>query len=234
MTQGNRRGSAAAVVTTVAVVAVTLTGCSGSEDDGDDAADVLASAKQQLDETSGVRIRLTTESLPDGVDGVLDATGEGTHAPAFDGDIKLLFNEVTVDVPVVAVDGKVWAKIPFTTGFSDIDPAEYGAPDPADLMDPDAGVSTWLTEATGVEEGDRVRDGDVVLTEYTGTLDGATIAAVIPSADDAATFDVTFQIDDDQRLVSADLSGPFYGDAGEVDYTLGLSDYGIEPDITAP
>ncbi len=218
----------------LAAALLALCGCSGSSDDGEDPGDVLASAKKQLDETSGVRIRLATEELPDGVDGVLDADGVGTHDPAFDGDIKLLFNDVTVDVPVVAVDGKVWAKIPFTTGFSDIDPSEYGAPDPADLMDPDGGVSTWLTEATDVEKGDRVRDGDVVLTEYSGTLPGETVAAVIPSADEAASFPVTFHVDDDDRLVSADLSGPFYGDAGEVDYTLGLSDYGIEPDITAP
>jgi lipoprotein LprG len=209
-------------------------GCSGGDDDKEGPGDTLASAKSQLDETSGVRLRLTTDELPDGVDGVLDAKGVGTHAPAFDGDIKLLFNGVSVDVPVVAVDGTVWAKIPFTTGFSDIDPAEYGAPDPAALMDPDTGVSTWLTEATAVEKGDQVRDGEEVLTEYTGTLAGETIAEVIPSADETADFDVTFHLDDDDRLVSADLSGPFYGDAGDVDYTLELSDYGVEQDITRP
>ena len=34
-------------------------------------------------------------------------------------------------MPVVAVDGKVYAQLPLTTGYQDIDPAEYGAPDPA-------------------------------------------------------------------------------------------------------
>ncbi len=227
-----RRGPVVAAVLTTLLLAVGS--CSGGEEDSEDPGDVLAAAKTQLDETSGVRLRLTTDELPDGVDGVLDAKGVGTHAPAFDGDIKLLFNGVSVDVPVVAVDGTVWAKIPFTTGFSDIDPAEYGAPDPAALMDPDAGVSTWLTEATGVEKGDQVRDGEEVLTEYTGTLPGDTVAEVIPSADETADFAVTFHLDDGDRLVSADLSGPFYGDAGDVDYTLELSDYGVEQDITRP
>jgi lipoprotein LprG len=224
--------------TVLAALLVTATlgvsGCSGGSDDSEDPGDVLAEAKRQLDETSGVRLRLTTEELPEGVDGVLDANGVGTHAPAFEGDIKLLWNDVSVDVPVVAVDGTVYAKIPFTTGFSDIDPSAYGAPDPAALMDPDTGVSTWLTDATDVEQGDRVREGEAVLTEYTGTLPGETIAAVIPSADEAAAFPVTFQVDDDDRLVSADLTGPFYGDAGDVDYTLELSDYDVQQDITRP
>ena len=39
---------------------------------------------------------------------------------------------------------------------------------------------------------------------------------------------------DDGLLAAADLSGPFYGDQGEVDYRLEVSDYGTEKDITAP
>ena len=38
------------------------------------------------------------------------------------------------DASVVAVDGVVYAKLPFTTKYTDIKPADYGAPDPADLM----------------------------------------------------------------------------------------------------
>src|SRR5687767_10904050 len=73
--------------------ALLLTACSGdSADSGEGVApeDVLAEARTRLDETSGVRISLATEELPDGIDGVLDATGVGTHAPAFEGEIKVL------------------------------------------------------------------------------------------------------------------------------------------------
>jgi len=223
------------LLTAVVVPALLLTACSGGDDsDGASAEDTLAAAKQTLDDTSGVQIDLTTDELPDGVDGVVDASGIGTHAPAFDGEIKVLVNNVSVNVPVVAVDGDVYAQVPFTEGFSPIEPSDYGAPDPAALMDPDSGISGWLTAVEGVEQGDEVRDGDQVLTRYTGTLPGSVVADVIPSADQEADFDVTFSIDDEDQLVTADVEGPFYGSEGDVDYKITLSEYGTEKDITAP
>jgi lipoprotein LprG len=165
---------------------------------------------------------------------VVAATGTGTHAPAFDGSIKVVVNSLNVDVPVVAVQGAVYAKLPFTTQFAEIDPTDYGAPDPADLMDPDHGISGWLTAAEGVEKGDQVRDGDQVLTSYTGTLPGTAVAGVIPSADKKADFEATFQLDDQDRLVTADVKGPFYGSKGDVDYRIALSSYGTDKAISKP
>ena len=196
--------------------------------------EVLAAAKQALDDTSGVTLSLKTEELPDDVDGVREATGAATHAPAFDGDLTVVVNGLDVDVAVVSVDGKVYAKLPFTLDFAEVNPADYGAPDPAQLMDPDTGLSSWLTEATGIEEGDRVRDGEIVLSSYSGSLPGEVVDASIPSADPDADFPVTFQIDDDGRLRSTEISGPFYGSKGTVDYTVSVDDYGTDKEITKP
>jgi len=137
-------------------------------------------------------------------------------------------------VPVIAVEGQVFAKLPFTTKYTEIDPADYGAPDPADLMDSTQGLSSWLTAVTGVKKGDQTRDGDKVLTTYTGTLPGSAVAPVIPSATPKADFDATFSIDDEGYLAAAEVVGPFYGDAGDVDYTIKLDDYGTDKDITKP
>jgi lipoprotein LprG len=135
---------------------------------------------------------------------------------------------------VVAVEGQVFAQLPFTSKYTEINPEDYGAPDPADLMDTTAGLSSWLTALEGVEEGDETRDGDKVLTTYTGTLPGSVVADVIPSASPNADFQATFSIDDDGFLVTADVAGPFYGDAGDVDYVITLDDYGTDKEITAP
>jgi lipoprotein LprG len=235
--RGRRTGvglARAALLPSLAALLLTAA-CSGSDGGGDDdPTAVLAEAKTQLDETVGLTVSLTTDELPEGVDGVLSATGVGTNAPAFDGDVKLVVNNITVDVPVVATEGTVYATLPFTKNFVEIDPADYGAPDPADLLSPDGGVSSWLTEATDVSKGEEVRDGDRVLTSYSGTLPGEAVDAVIPTADEQADFEVTFQVDEDNRLAAADVVGPFYGAEGQVDYTLELSDYGTEQDITAP
>ena len=65
-------------------------------------------------------------------------------------------------------------------------------------------------------------------------LPGAAVDSVIPSADEASDFAVSFTLTDDGRLAAADVTGPFYGSEGDVDYRLEVSDYGTEKDITAP
>ena len=222
---------AGAVVTAVGLLG--LQACTDAGGGTGNADEALASAKQQLDDTPGVELELTTEKLPDGVEGIVSAVGTATHAPAFDGDLEVKVNSITAVVPVVSVDGAVHAKLPFSDRFVEIDPADYAAPDPADLMAPEAGISSWLTAAEDVQAGDEVRSGEQVLTTYSGTLPGEAVAAVIPSASAESGFDVEFRLDDEDRLVDAVIAGPFYG-GDEVTYDLKLSAYGTDKDITAP
>lgn len=218
--------------------ALTTGGCS---DDGGKAAEkspteVLAEAKTQLDETSGIRLRLSTDDLPDGVQGITEATGVATTAPAFDGTISIIFAGQSVDVPVIAVDGTVYAQIPLTVGWSDVDPGEYGAPDPARLMDPETGLSSLLPATEDVERGESVRggtDNDEILTEYTGTVPGTAMKQVIPSAS-GDSFDVTYTVTDSGELRQAVLTGVFYADSPEMTYTVDFDEYGTSPEITAP
>ena len=225
-----------ALAAACAVPLLLVGACSGGDEADEPATpeDALAEAKANLDETSGVSLLLEAGELPQGLDALIKATGVGTHAPAFEGDLEVSVNSLSIEVPVVAVEGLVFAQLPFTTEFVEINPAEYGAPDPASLMDTEDGLSSWLTAVEGVEEGDQTRDGDKVLTAYTGTIPGSAVAGVIPSATTGADFDATFNIDDEGFLDSAEVSGPFYGDVGDVEYTVTLDDYGTEPDITRP
>ncbi len=117
---------------------------------------------------------------------------------------------VTADADVVAVEGEVYAKLPFTTRFVPIDPADYSAPDPADLLDDQGGLSSLLTAATEVQAGKKVRDGKVVLSSFTGEVPGTAVARVIPQASKKASFSAIFTLTDDDELSRAVLSGPFY------------------------
>lgn len=214
-----------------------VTGCSDDGGGGDDTPpeDVLAAAKTTLDETSGLRLTLETDNLPDGVTGVEEAEGVATHAPAFEGTITVNLLGQAVEVPVVAVDDVVYAELPFTSGFQDVDPGEYGAPDPAQLMNPDAGLSTLLAETSDLERGDSVRGGDdnsEVLTEFSGTVSGDVMKNVIPTA--TGDFEVVYTITDDDELRTARLTGVFYTDSEPMSYTVTFEDYGTEQDITAP
>lgn len=224
----------ATALATTALVALSLSACSGSSDSGDPE-EALAAAQKTLDETSGVELTLTTDDLPDGVTGVEKAEGVLTDAPAFDGTITVPLMGQAVQVPVIAVDGKVYAQVPFTSGWQDVDPAEYGAPDPARLMSADEGFSSVLTATTGLDKGDTVRggkDNSEVLTEYTGTVPGDVVSNVIPSA--SGDFDATYLITDDGELRSAELTGVFYADSDPMTYTVTFEDYGTDKDITAP
>lgn len=221
----------------LALAVLLSTGCTGEQQVGDERSpeEVLALAKRTLDETSGVRIDLEADQLPPGVSALAAASGVGTHPPAFEGSLTVALAGNQFQVPVVAVDGKVYAQIPLTPGWSDVDPGDYGAPDPARLMSPDAGFSSLLTETSGLEEGESVRggaDNDEVLTEYTGTVPGDAVGHVIPSA--SGDFEAAYTITAEGELRSADLTGVFYPATEPMTYSLDFDDYGLEQDITAP
>jgi lipoprotein LprG len=159
------------------------------------------------------------------------------HPSAFEGTFELSVNGLPADADVIAVDGKTYARNSLLLPqWTPIDPSDYGAPDPAKLMEPDGGFSGLLASAKEVEAGDSVRGGEdnkEILTEYTGTISSDAVAALIPDAEGDFTFSYT--ISDDDELREAVLEGAFYGaDNGDVTYTLTLDDYGTEKDITAP
>jgi lipoprotein LprG len=232
------RAASAVLAAVLAVLSVSATACSGSDSTSDSGAtpeETLAQAKKTLDETSGVNLTLETDDLPDGVTGVEKADGVGTHAPAFDGTITVVLSGQPFEVPVIAVDDKVYVQLPLTPGWQDIDPSEYGAPDPARLMSTEEGFSSLLTATIDVEKGESVRGGDdnsEVLTEYSGTVGSDVVKNVIPTA--SGDFDVTYTITDDGELRSARLTGVFYEGSEPMSYTVGFEDYGTDQDITAP
>lgn len=216
----------------------TLAACSGDSDGPDDAApeEVLAQAAEELTETSGIELSLTTDDLPQDVTGITKAEGTATHAPAFEGDIAVVISGQQVDVPVVAVDDLVYAQLPFTDGWNEVDPAEYGAPDPAGLIDPDDGFPALLGRTVDPEKGQSVRGGagnTEILTTYSGTVRGEDMKKVIPSAS-GDTFTVEWQVTEDGQLRRADLTGVFYAGSDEMTYTVTFNDYGVEKDIAAP
>ncbi|GEP37262.1 hypothetical protein NPS01_09250 [Nocardioides psychrotolerans] len=217
-----------------------VSGCSGGDEESPAAADqtpeeVLALAKSTLDETSGLQLTLSTDDLPDGVTGILEASGVGTNAPAFEGSITVSLSGQAFEVPVVAVDGLVYAELPLTSGYQEVDPGEYGAPDPAGLVSPESGFSSLLPETTGVEEGESIRGGannDEILTAYTGTVAGSVVENIIPGA--SGDFDATYTVTEDGELREAVLTGEFYAGEDSMTYTVGFDDYGTQQDITAP
>ena len=181
-----------------------------------------------------MHLTLSTDATPKSGDAVLGAEGSLTHQPAFQGQVTVVLGGFNADVPVVAVDQKVYAKLPLTPRYVPIDPAEYGAPNPAAFADPDRGISGLLLQLDGAKETGRKRDGSQVLTIYSGTLRGELVDPIIPSADKSGTYQTSVGIDDGGRIVTLHVTGDFFAHDGPVTYDLALAEYGKSVEITAP
>lgn len=200
-------------------LAFALTACGSTNHQP--AGERLKAARTFLDNSQAINFTLSTPSVPSGVTAVLSATGVGTHQPGFSGTIKVVFAGLPTNVPVVAVNGKVWAQV--LGPWQVINPAQYGAPDPAALMSRTTGVSSLLTSATGLDTGKQTRSGNTLVTTYRGSVAGTIVNKFIPVGDPKASFSVSFSLTDDNHLSEATIAGPFFAHAANVTYTVTMS-----------
>ena len=77
-------------------------------------------------------------------------------------------------------------------------------------------------------------DNEEILTPYTGTVPGEAIQEILPCAE-GDEFDATFRVDSDGYLQSAEITGRFFpGVDDDITYTITVTEYDVERDITAP
>lgn len=213
-----------------------LAGCGGkSASSHGDPTTVLKAAQQKLEKTSGLTLTLSTGDLPGGVQGIKAASGTVTNRPAFDGTLTVVISAGSFPVPVRSVGGKVYAQIPLTSGWSEVKPSDYGAPDPAQLISADQGIPAILAATTDPKQGAEVRGGagnKEVLTTYTGTVPASAVAHIIPGA--SGDFHASYDVTSDGELRQASLTGVFYSGKPSLTYTLVLDNYDTSKDITAP
>ena len=212
---------------------LTLAGCSGGSEES--APELLARAKTTLDAADSAHFVLTSEGAPD--TGTLLVGGEGDLArPAsFEGRLDVRAMGSTLGLQVVSVEGTVYARLPFAPGYRVVDPAEFGFGDPGALLDPDTGISQLLAEAGSPELGEERRvDGEVV-REVSADLPGELVERLLSSEDPSRPVRARFSVATDSgELRRAELTGPFFAPDDDATYTLLLSDFGADVDITAP
>ncbi len=233
-------------VIAVAVAAVLgLAGCGGDEGTEQDGAteesaeptpeERLAAARATPDEAGSVHLVLESEGVPEDTDGITAAEGVGTmEPPAFEGDFTGRLQGLQAQVPVVAVEGDLYVELPFAPDYVRTDPADFNAPDPAQLFTPDEGITSLLPATEGVEFGDTSRAGREVVQTITGTLPGDAVHEVLNLGDTEGSFEVTYGVvEEGDQLRTVELVGPFFGGA-EATYRLTLDQYGEPVEITAP
>jgi len=227
-----------------AVLVVALAGCSDKKDSGggggqprDDAVAMLTAAKKSIDDAASVHIVLTGRDLPDNAQTLASGDGVATHAPAFKGKLTVRAAGSPIDADVVAVGGKVYAKLPLTPRFIELPPSQLaglGAPDPAILLDPAKGLTSVLPTLKDPKVKGESRQGAKVVTEITGSVEGKSLQGIFPKVPADKDFPSTFKIDKDaKQLVVATITGPFY-DGATSSYDVTLDKYGEQVEITKP
>jgi lipoprotein LprG len=210
-----------------------LAACTGGSDVS--APDLLERAKTVIDEASSVHFELRSDGAPDTGTGLLGGEGDVLRPASFSGTLRVLVAGSAVDVEVVSVDDVVHAQLPFSTGFTEVDPAEFGVGDPADVLDPEAGISQFLEFAESPELGEERRIGDEVVREVTARIPGDLVEQVLTSQDPSKPVDAVFAIATQSgELRRAELTGPFFSAEEDATYTIQLSDFGADVEITAP
>ena len=226
-----RTGTAVLALALLAVPA--LTACSSEPEES--AADLLERARTTLDDTETLHFTLDSENAPDSGTVLVGGEGDVARPASFSGVLTVTAVGSTIDVDVVSVDGTVYAQLPFTQGFSVVDPAQFGVGDPGALLDPETGISQLLTAAEDAELGEEARvDGEVV-REVTAQLPGDLVEQVLTSEDPSERVSARMSIATDSgQLRRVELTGPFFTAGDDATYTIALSDFGADVEITAP
>lgn len=218
------------------VAVLALAACSGGDGGGSEQAPAqqLAVARANLEKSPAVTFTLAATGLPGKAVGVSAAEGTGVFTPpSFQGTLNASIKGITGTVQVVAVEKDVYMKF-FTPSFVKIDPAKYGAPNPAQLFNTSTGITSLITRTQDLAKASTVRDGADVLNTFTGKLPGSAVADLLVTGDRKGTFDVTYGVTrSDKQLRTVVIKGPFYTGATST-YTLHLTSLAKAVAITRP
>ena len=226
---------AALALVALLVAAPLLAGCSGGGGSGQSAPDLLAKAKQTLDGTKTLHFVLDSSGAPATGTALVGGEGDMARPASFQGSLKVEVSGNTVDLKVISIGGTVYAQLPFTSAYSVIDPKTFGFGDPGALLDPKTGISQLLTAVRSPKLGDEKRVGGQVVREVSGDLPGDLVQRLLTSKDASKPVHATFSIATDRNEpLRVELTGPFFTADKSGTYTLQLSKFGADVQITAP
>lgn len=174
-------------------------------------------------------------------------SGDIVRPSDFQAKVEVKLAIVTVTLEVIGVDGAIWVKNPIGGDDSFIqvtgDGSEFSLP-PLVFLNPDSLVSNALQSLDDpVVAGTEELNGQQT-TVITGTFSpakllgsGTPIAELGSFTPSTKTLDVKAWIDDHNRLVRIDFSGPLFGfeeGSGELVRSITLSNFDADVTITPP
>jgi lipoprotein LprG len=220
------------LLSTATAIAV-LAGCGAAPADP---AQLLRDAKHSIDSASAVHFTLTSQNVTSGT-GPLITGGEGDarRPNSFTGSLSVVDGGFTLTVNVVSTGGVFYAQTPLSSTYTKTDPSQYGFGDPAQLLDPNRGLSSLLAACTGATNHDPDRLNGEQLDEVGCSMPGALVAALLTSADASQPVQATIGVNPTtHELRRVALVGPFFDKTHPSTFTVVLDKYGENVTITPP
>lgn len=219
----------------IVLAALVVSGCSQDTSTDQGAQELLATAKAKLDQASSAHVTVTSKNVPETGTALLGGEGVAARPDQFEGSLDVFFAGTSASVDVVSTDGKVYAKLPFATGFAITDPAQFGFADPGAFLNPDTGLSSLLVETDDAAVAGERRVGGEVVAEIETSIPGTVIERLLASADPTAPVEATFLVvKTSGELRQAVVTGPFFQKGTDSTFTITLDRYGEKVDISAP
>lgn len=225
--------AAAAAALLALCLGVAASGC-GSSTPHVSAPVLLEKAKAKADASDSVHFVVTSKNVALSSTNLVGGEGDLARPSSLKGTFSVAISGFTASVKVVSVGEVFEAELPFSGHYAETDPANYGLTNPAQLLDPDKGLTKLLTLAQNPVLGPSERVGGELLDTVSYTVPGTSIP-VLPDENPSEPVQLTVAVDPgNYELRSVTLVGPLTSATSNSTYVVTLSDYNEHVNITLP
>ena len=195
---------------------------------------LLQKAKEKADHSSSVHFVLTSSNVALSGTNIVGGEGDLARPSSLRGSFNVAIAGLTAPVKVVSVGNVFEAELPLSNRYEKTDPANFGLTNPAELLDPDKGLTHLLAIAQDPQSGGQERLGGQVVDKVTFTVPGEDIP-VLPDANPSKPVQLTVAIDPKTfELRSVTLVGPLTSATSDSTFVVTLTNYNEHIDITLP
>ena len=196
---------------------------------------LLADARQVVNRASALHFVLASEDLPSSGTTLQGGQGDLSRPDQLEGTFQVAVDGLPASVKLIEVGGKFYAKLPFASVYKVSSPAAFGLGDPAQLLDPNAGVSRLLTELKDPKvEGERRVSGEL-LEEISGSVPGTDVNGFLPDVDTSQTVRLLMDVSPTSHQVRRfQATGPFAKKSVASTYIVTLTRYNERVTINPP
>jgi lipoprotein LprG len=198
------------------------------------APELLQKAKATADAASAVHFVITGQNVSHKGTNLIGGSGDLVRPDSLSGSFNVTVSDLSASIKVASVGGVFEAELPFSAHYQKADPASLGLTDPAQLLNPQTGLTKLLTLAHDPVLGPDQRVGGELLETVTFDVPGSAVP-VLPDLDPSTPVTLTVAVDpSNYQLRSVTLVGPFTDAKSNTTYVVTLSAYDEHVTVTLP